>query len=96
MLGSKKEIINIQDAKNKVVNVTLTGGIIGLIGVRPDNVLNNKIKKEYMDGWKVIQIIPSSNGNIFLNILRLGLLLVTLFLYTTSDGYYIVMEQIEK
>jgi len=81
---------------NKVVNVTLVGGIIGLIGVRPNNALNSRIKKENVNGWKVIQIIPSSSGNMLLSILRVILLIVTLFLYTTADGYYVIMERIEK
>ena len=81
---------------NKVVNVTLTGGIIGLIGVRPNNALNRRIKNENVNGWKVIQIIPSSSGNILLSILRVILLIVTLFLYTTADGYYVIMERIEN
>ena len=81
---------------NKVVNVTLVGCIIGLIGVRPNNALNSRIKKENVNGWKVIQIIPSSSGNLLLSILRVILLIVTLFLYTSADGYYVVMERIEN
>ena len=81
---------------NKVVNVTLVGGIIGLIGVRPNNVLNSRIRKENANGWKVIQVIPSSSGNLLLTILRVILLIVTLFLYTTADGYYVIMERIEN
>jgi hypothetical protein len=80
---------------NKVVNVTLTGGIIGLIGDSPQNSLNRRIKKENVNGWKVIQIIPSASGNILLAILRLLMLIVTLFFYTTTNGYYVIMEKKE-
>lgn len=79
---------------NKVVNVTLVGGIIGLIGARPNNALNSRIKKENANGWKVIQVIPSSSGNLLLSILRVILLIITLFLYTTANGYYVIMERI--
>ncbi|WP_304238613.1 hypothetical protein [Jiulongibacter sediminis] len=81
---------------NKVVNVTLTGGIIGLIGDSPQNSLNRRIKKENSNGWKVIQIIPSASGNILLIILRLLILVCTLFFYTTSNGYYVIMEKKEE
>lgn len=78
---------------NKVVNVTLTGGIIGLFGASPQNSLNNRIKKENANGWRVIQIIPAESGNIFLFIFRLLLLVITLFIYTTANGYYVIMEK---
>lgn len=78
---------------NKVVNVTLTGGIIGLIGDSPQNSLNRRIRKENANGWKVIQIIPSASGNILLIILRLLILICTLFFYTTANGYYVIMER---
>lgn len=80
---------------NKVVNITLTGGIIGLIGDSPQNALNRRIRKENANGWKVIQIIPSASGNILLIILRLLILICTLFFYTTANGYYVIMEKKE-
>lgn len=80
---------------NKVVNVTLTGGIIGLVGDSPQNSLNRRISKENKNGWRVIQVIPSSSGNILLILLRLLLLVVTLFFYTTANGYYVIMEKNE-
>lgn len=78
---------------NKVLNVPLTGGIIGFIGDSPQNTLNRKIRKQNLDGWRVIQIIPSSSGNILLLIFRIILLIITLFLYTTTNGYYVIMER---
>ena len=81
------------DQTNKVVNVTLTGGIIGLFASSPQNSLNNAIKRENTNGWRVVQIIPADSGNIFLYIFRLLLLVITLFLFTTANGYYIIMEK---
>jgi hypothetical protein len=78
---------------NKVVNVTLTGGIIGMIGGSPDGSLNKIITRENQNGWKVIQIIPSDQGNLFINILRFIVLIMTLFFYTTTSGYYIILEK---
>ena len=84
------------DQTNKVINVTLTGGIIGLFISSPQSSLNNRIKNENANGWRVVQIIPADSGNIFLIIFRLLLLLLTLFLYTTTNGYYVIMEKKEE
>ena len=78
---------------NKVVNVTLAGGIIGMLGSSPQNALNNRIKKENASGWRVIQVIPAYNGNILLVILRIIILCLTIFLYTTANGYYVILER---
>ena len=78
---------------NKIVNVNLIGGIIGLFIASPVNALNKIISRENANGWKVVQIIPSDSGNIFLTILRFLLLIITFFLYTTTNGYYIILEK---
>ena len=78
---------------NKIVNVTLTGGIIGLLSDSPQNALNTKIKSENSKGWKVVQIIPADSGNLFLSIFRFLLLVCTIFLFTTANGYYVILER---
>ena len=78
---------------NKVVNVTLVGGIIGALSSSPQNRINNVILQENANGYKVIQVIPSASGNIFLTIIRALILVLTLFLYTTTNGYYVIMEK---
>ena len=92
---SKKEedIPTTADQINKVVNVTLTGGIIGLLSSSPQSTLNKRVQIENAKGWKVVQIIPADSGNLFLLLFRLFLLLITLFLYTTVNGYYIILEK---
>lgn len=90
---SEEEISTSSDQTNKVVNVSLTGGIVGLLGVSPQNSLNRRMKKENADGWRVVQVIPADSGNVFLAIFRLLLLVITLFLYTTTNGYYVIMEK---
>ena len=81
------------DQTNKVVNVALTGGIIGLFSTSPQRKLNEAIKRENANGWRVVQIIPADSGNLFLIIYRLLLLTITLFLFTTANGYYVIMEK---
>jgi len=86
---------NSSNQTNKIINVTLTGGILGLLADSPQNSLNAKIQKENANGWKVIQVIPADSGNLFLIIFRFVLLVCTLFFYTTANGYYVVMEKVQ-
>lgn len=96
--GTKKKenVIENVDSHNKIINITLIGGIIGIFSSSPINRLNNAINKENQNGWRVVQIIPSESGNIFLWIFRLLLLLITLFLYTEANGYYVILEKLNK
>jgi hypothetical protein len=82
-----------EDQINKVINVSLTGGLIGLFADSPQSSLNSRIRKENTIGWKVIQVIPADSGNVFLFIFRLLLLICTLSLYTTANGYYVILER---
>ena len=78
---------------NKIVNVNLTGGIIGLLGDSPKNKLNKVVEEESKNGYRVVQIIPAAIANLLLSLLRSILLLITLFFYTKSEGYYIIFEK---
>ena len=89
-------IVDNETSTNKIVHVNLHGGLIGFMGVKPNNALNIKIAQENRSGWRVVQIIPSASGNLFLAILRIALLVATFGLYTREDGYYVVMERIEN
>ena len=79
--------------KNKVINVNLTGGLIGLLGDSPQQRLNTAIFKASEDGWNVVQVIPAASANLLLSILRFLLLIVTLGIFTLSQGYYIIVEK---
>ena len=82
--------------KNQVINVTLWGGIIGALASSPRQRLNDKIQEANAEGWKVVQIVPAASGNLFLYIWRFILLCITLLLFTTANGYYIVLEKFEE
>ncbi len=82
-----------QNSTNKIANVTLTGGLLGMLADSPQNALNRRIRKENAQGWEVINIIPSASGNILLSIFRLLLLIVTLGIFTTANGYYIILKR---
>ncbi len=82
-----------QSTTNKIANVTLTGGLLGMLADSPQNALNRRIRKENAQGWEVVNIIPSASGNILLSIFRILLLIVTLGIFTTANGYYIILKR---
>ena len=86
-------IVDNQCQHNKVVKVTLTGGIIGLLSGDAIDSLNEMIKSENSKGWEVVQILPDNNINLITIVLRMLLLLITFLLYTKSNGYFIVLKK---
>ncbi|MDX9696810.1 MAG: hypothetical protein RBT49_13555 [Bacteroidales bacterium] len=78
---------------NKIVNVTLWGGLLGIFGSSPKQRLAKAIEKENLNGYRTVQIIEAASGNILLWLLRLILLCITFFIFTTANGYYIILEK---
>ena len=78
---------------NKVINISLTGGLIGMFGSSPMKRLSDEIRVANAHGWNVVRVIPSESGNLFLTIFRLFLLWLTCFLFTTANGFYVVLEK---
>jgi len=81
---------------NKVVKVVLKGGLLGLLSGDAHHTLSAAIAKENRDGWRVVQVIPDDSGNLFLIVVRFLLLLVTCLLYTTANGYWVIVERFPK
>ena len=78
---------------NKVVRIALSGGIIGLLATNPRRALDQRIDKENQEGWSATYFIPHSETNLFMSILRLVVLVCTLFLWTWGAGYLILFER---
>lgn len=78
---------------NKVVNVPLSGGLIGMLAVSPHGALRKVIQRENMAGWRVVQVVPASSGSILYYLLQWLVLICTLLLYTFSAGYYVILEK---
>ena len=78
---------------NKVVRLALSGGIIGLIATNPRRALDNVIDKENQDGWNAIHFAPHTDTNLLASILRIVVLVLTLFLWTWGAGYLILFER---
>jgi hypothetical protein len=78
---------------NKIVNVTVWGGILGLVASSPRKRLAKVIEEENLNGYRTVQVIESASGNILLWLWRLILLCITAFIYTTANGYYVILER---
>ena len=77
---------------NKVVRVSFSGGLLGLIFGSARGKVESAVQKHNSEGWNVAEIIPD-NPNLFLLIVRLLLLILTLGLWTISTGYLFIMEK---
>ena len=82
--------------ENKIVRIALSGGIIGALFTNPRRTLENRIHKENQEGWNAIYFLPHSETNQFIWLVRMLVLLLTLFLWTFGAGYLILFEKEKK
>ena len=79
--------------RNKVVRISLAGGIIGMLFTNPRKALDDAIDKENQDGWNAHQIQTHSTSNILIRLLQLAVLVCTLGIWTWGAGYLILFEK---
>lgn len=77
---------------NKVVRLSFSGGILGLILGSSRGKVEAVVQKHNADGWNVAEVIPD-NPNLAIIFLRVLLLIATLGLWTLSSGYLFIMEK---
>lgn len=77
---------------NKVVRVSFSGGILGMILGSSRGKVESVVQKHNSDGWNVAEVIPD-NPNLAIWLVRLILLILTLGLWTLSSGYLFIMEK---
>lgn len=78
---------------NKVVRLSLAGGIIGWLTTNPRRALDQRIDKENQEGWNAIYVLPHHDTNLVAAIARMVVLVCTLFLWTWGAGYLILFER---
>ena len=78
---------------NKIVQLNISGGLIGLVLTNPRRALESCIMKENQDGWNAVYFTHHKDTNIFMSILKLAVLLCNLFLWTWGAGYMILFER---
>lgn len=81
------------DTINMVIRVTLWGGIIGLVAGNAHLKLRKAIRHHNQQGWQVVQVLEDPSGNIFVLVVRMLLLVLTIFLFTTNNGFMVVFER---
>ncbi len=78
---------------NKVVRVSLSGGLIGLLTTNPRRALDNIIDKHNQEGWNAVYFSNHTDTNLLVAILRLLVLACTLGLWTWGAGYLVLFER---
>lgn len=79
--------------RSKVDEVSFLGGLIGFLFVNPRLIIDRRVKEANANGWRLVQIVPSSGTNFLITVLRAVLLVLTLGLITFGDGMYLVFEK---
>ena len=87
--------ISATDKKTVLIISSTKGNISLLEREEPSASLNKRISQENQNGWEVVQVIPDTSSNLLNFIVRVFLLMVTLLIYTTSDGYYVILRRKE-
>lgn len=90
------EANNNANHSGRIKNVNLSGGLIGLIWDSPTRKLNKTISAANSEGWRVVQVLPASEWNLLVAVARIIVLVVTIFLYTFSNGYYLLLEKVHE
>ena len=55
---------------NKVVRISLSGGIIGLLTTNPRRALDARIDQENQDEWNAVYFIPHTDTNLLVAVVR--------------------------
>ncbi len=78
---------------NKVVRISLSGGIFGMLTTNPRKALDDVIDQHNQDGWNAIYFQEHKTSNLFVWLLQLVVLFLTIFLWTFGAGYMVLFEK---
>ena len=77
---------------NKVVRISYSGGLLGLLFGSARGKLEKVLEDNNHTGWNLAEVIPD-NPNLVIILLRFILLTVTLGLWTLSTSYLLILER---
>ena len=78
---------------NKVVQISLASGLIGLIATNPRRALEQCILRENTAGWTCIYFTGHQDTNILMTLLKALVLVCTLGLWTWGAGYMVLFHR---
>jgi hypothetical protein len=78
---------------NKVVRISLAGGLIGLLTTNPRRAIDSAIDKANQDGFHCHQVVPHSSRNLLVVLAQYAVLFMTFFLWTWGAGYLLLLEK---
>ena len=81
--------------RNRIDEISFIGGLIGWLAVNPKDTINSRVAQANEYGWRVVNIVPGSDQNAFLRVLRIIVLFLTFGLFTWGDGVYVIYEKEE-
>ena len=79
--------------RNRVLRVSLMGGLLGALFTNPRKALEKAIELANQEGWNAIHIQSHRTTNLFVVLLQILVLLITLGLWTWGSGYLILLER---
>jgi hypothetical protein len=78
---------------NRVLRVTLMGGLLGALFTNPRKALEAEILAANQQGWNAIHIQAHRTTNLFVLLLQIVVLILTLGLWTWGAGYLVLLER---
>jgi hypothetical protein len=79
--------------RNKVLRISLSGGLIGALTTNPRKALEDAIDKGNQDGWNAVQIQSHRTNNLLIVFVQVLVLILTLGLWTWGGGYMVLLER---
>jgi len=82
--------------RNKIVRITLMGGLLGLLLTNPRRALEACVEQHNNEGWRSTDIVPHSERNLLITIVQIVMLIVTLGMWTFGSGYLVMFEKEDR
>jgi hypothetical protein len=79
--------------KNRVLRISLMGGLLGALLNNPRKALEDAIDAANQQGWNAIHIENHRTTNLFVWALQILVLILTLGLWSWGGGYLVLLER---